>query len=410
MVWGADISPPSLWLDRPEPPLEVETAVVGGGLVGLSTAWWLGRAGRRPVVFEAGALAGRASGRNAGTLVTGTAVPVTRAEDEHARAAALALWHASRENRELLRRELLDPGRIDCDFLPEGSWIATVHREQAEELEASAELLRAEGFELEWRDAAAVREASGSPILAGAIHQPRDGGLDPVRLCRGIAADGGFEVRTGFRVHKVEPAAGGRVRLVSEAGAVVAERAVFALNAYAPRLLPALAGVVRPVRGQMLATGPGERFLAGVWRLNEGFEYARQLADGAFLVGGKRSVAVDVEIGYLETPTATVQGALERFLEEAFPRLAGRPVRHRWAGTLGFTDDRLPAVGPVPELPGAFYAAGFSGHGMALGFAAGRHLAGLAWDRAEHEDFPPGRPRTDSIGAAVEEAVAEGRR
>ncbi len=396
MPWTADIAPPSLWLDRPEPPLEVETAVVGGGFVGLSAAWWLARAGRRAVVLEAGALAGRASGRNSGALLGGTHRPLAGAADERSRAASLALWHAARENRELLRGELLDAGRIDCGFLAEGSWIAALHRGQEEELRASFDLLRAEGFDLEWRDAAAVREASGSPIVLGAIHQPRDGGLDPVKLCRGLARDGGsrkagFEVRTGFRVRTVEPA-GERVRLVSEAGAVLAERAIFALNAYAPRLLPPVARLVRPVRGQMLATGPGERFLRGVWSLDGGFEYARQLADGTFLLGGKRTVAVDVEIGYLETPTATVQGALDRFLEDTFPRLAGRPVRHRWAGTMAFTEDGLPAVGAVPGLPGAVYAAGFCGHGISLGFAAGRHLARSAWGEADAGDFPAGRP------------------
>jgi glycine/D-amino acid oxidase-like deaminating enzyme len=413
--WTADIAPPSLWLDRPEPPLEVETAVVGGGFVGLSAAWWLARAGRRAVVLEAGALAGRASGRNSGALLTGAHRPLAGAGDERARAASLALWHAARESRELLRRELLDPGRVDCGFLAEGSWIAALHRGQEEELRASFDLLRAEGFDVEWRDAAAAREASGSPLVVGAIHQPRDGGLDPVKLCRGLAADGGsreggsrdggsrdggFEVRTGFRVRAVEPA-GERVRLVSEAGAVLAERTIFALNAYAPRLLPPVARLVRPVRGQMLATGPGERFLRGVWSLDGGFEYARQLADGTFLLGGKRSAAVDVEIGYLETPTATVQGALDRFLDDTFPRLAGRPVRHRWAGTLAFTEDGLPAVGVVPGLPGAFYAAGFCGHGMSLGFAAGRHLARAAWGEADAGDFPAGRPRAAEAPAAA---------
>lgn len=395
MSWTADISPPSLWLHRPEPPLEVECVVVGGGFVGLSAAWWLARQGRRALLLEAGALAGRASGRNSGALLTGSHRLLAGAAgggDERRRAASLALWAASRENRELLRRELLDPGRIDCDFLPEGSWIAALEGGQEEELSTTFEVLRAEGFDLEWRGAAAAREASGSPRVGGAIHQARDGGVDPVKLCRGLAADGGFEVRTGFRVREVEPA-GERVRLVSEAGAVLAERAVFALNAYAPRLLPPIARLVRPVRGQMLATGPGERFLSGIWSLDGGFEYARQLADGTLLLGGKRTVAVDVEIGYLETPTATVQGALDRFVDDTFPRLAGRPVRHRWAGTMAFTEDGLPAVGEVPGLPCAVYAAGFSGHGMSLGFAAGRHLARSAWGEADPGDFPAGRPR-----------------
>lgn len=403
MTWTADISSPALWSRRLQSPIEVECAVIGGGYVGLSAAWWLARAGRRPVVLEAGALAGRASGRNSGSLFTGThrLLAGAGAGDQRARTAALAVWHASRESRELLRAELLDSGRIECDFLPEGSWIAALQPGQEEELAASFELLRGEGFELEWRDTAAAREASGSPLVGGAIHQPRDGGVDPVKLCRGLAADGGFEVRTGFRVREVEPA-GERIRLTSEGGTVVAERAIFALNAYTPRLLPQLARVVRPVRGQMLATGPGERFLSGVWSLDGGFQYARQLADGTFVLGGKRTVAADVEVGYLETPTATVQGALDRFLDDTFPRLTGRPILHRWAGTLAFTADNLPAVGELAGMPGAIYAAGFSGHGMALGFAAGRHLARSAWGEAEAGEFPPGRPRpAEPVAAAA---------
>jgi glycine/D-amino acid oxidase-like deaminating enzyme len=60
---------------------------------------------------------------------------------------------------------------------------------------------------------------------------------------------------------------------------------------------------------------------------------------------------------------------------------------------MAFTADNLPAVGAVPGLPGAVFAAGFSGHGMALGFAAGRHLACSAWGEADPGEFPAGRPR-----------------
>lgn len=383
-------TPPSLWLSRPGAPQEVETAVIGGGIVGLSTAWWLARSGHRPVVLEAGALAGRASGRNAGFMLTGTAEPLARLDGDRRR-AALALWHASLENRELLRRELLEPGRVECGFLPEGSWIAAVGSKQEEELALTVELLRGDGVTgVEWRDAAAVHRASGSPHLGGAIHQPRDGGLDPVRLCRGIAATGGFETRTGFRVTGLEQR-GERVLVASEAGHLLAERVVLALNAYAPRLLPELAAEVQPVRGQMLATEPGERRLTGVWYLNDGFEYARQLADGTFVLGGRRSVAVDVEVGYLQTPTATVQGALDLFLAEAFPYVAGRAVRHRWAGTMAFTAEGVPRIGTPAEVPGAVYAAGFCGHGMSLGFLAGRHLARRVWDEdGDGEVFLPG--------------------
>lgn len=365
-------------------------AVVGGGFVGLAAAWWLARAGRRPMVLEAEGLAGRASGRNAGFLLTGSGVPLARRPPGPARERELALWHRSRENRDLLRAELLAPGRADCEVLAEGSWIAALGDGDggggggAAELEESAELLRQEGFDLEWRDARAARAAAGSPRLAGAIHQPGDLGLDPVRLCRELARLGGFEVRTGFRVRGIE-SAGDRIRLASDAGEVIAERVVLALNAYAPALVPHLAAAVRPVRGQMLATEPGPRSLAGVWFIDDGFEYLRQLADGTVLVGGGRQVAREEEVGYLESPTATVQGALEGFLRSTFPAFSGRRVRHRWAGTMAFTDDALPRLGVVPHRPGASYAAGFSGHGLSLGFVAGRWLA----RHAAGEEPPP---------------------
>jgi gamma-glutamylputrescine oxidase len=271
---------------------------------------------------------------------------------------------------------------VDCDFTPEGSWTAAVadKPEQEAALRESAEILAGLGFDLEWREAVEVRRVSGCDRLGGAIFQPRDAGLHSVKLCRGIARlieGAGGEVRTGFPVRALEPA-GDRVLLISDAGQVIAERVVLTVNAYAPALLPHLAGEVRPVRGQILATAPAPRDLPGVWYVNDGFEYLRQLPDGTFLLGGCRWCAVEAEVGYLETPTAKVQGELESFVRDYFPRFAKLPIVHRWAGTMAFTPDGLPRTGDVPGIPGASYFAGFNGHGMSLGFVTGRQLAARA--------------------------------
>lgn len=392
---SSSVSPPSLWLSRPNAPEEVDVLVVGAGIVGLSTAYWLARSGRRPprlIVLEADGVASHASGRNAGFLMTGTAEPFTVLEHAMGEASTRRLWELSSENRELLRGELLDTGRIDCEFTPEGSWIAALADlpEQERELRESGEKLAALGFLLEWREAAEVRRASGSDRLGGALFQPRDGGLDPARLCRGIARlvrEAGGEVRTGVRVRGLEPD-GERVRVVTDSGHLRAGAVVLALNAYAPALIPHLSGEVRPVRGQMLATIPGPRDLPGVWYVNDGYEYLRQLPDGTLVLGGCRWAARETEVGYQEAPTGVVQGALERFLREAFPRFADRPVAHRWAGTMAFTADGLPRVGDVPGVPGAIYAAGFNGHGMSLGFATGRYLARRAVGEETGRLFP----------------------
>lgn len=409
--------PRSLWLDRPGAPAEVDVAVVGGGIVGLSTAWWLARlapAGFRLLVLEADHLAARASGRNAGFLLTGTPEPFTELAAEIGREAALGMWHRSRENRELVRAELLDGGRVDADFLPEGSWLASLASNPGQEaaLEESCTVLREEGFDdLEWRSAAEVQKASGSERLGGAIFQARDGGLDPVRLCRGLAADcadasPGFELHTGARVHALGPAVDGRVLLSTTAGEVHADQVLVAVNARAGELLPHLASEVRPVRGQMLATEAGERPLTGVWYINDGHEYLRQLADGRVVLGGARQTAAAEEVGHVESPTAGVQGALETFLANAFPHLAGRRVTQRWAGTMAFTPDGLPRLGEVPGVSGARYAVGFNGHGMSLGFVTGRHLARQLLGEAVGELLPPSSSAANTASDSSADAPA----
>ncbi len=367
--------------------------MVGGGVVGLSTAYWLAAMGHRPLLLEAGHLAGRASGRNAGFLITGSPEPYRRLEAQIGPAAARAFWELSRENRELVRGELIDSGRVECDFQAGGSWLAVVGGDGGggeAELRASGERLAALGFEVEWREGAEVERVAASPRVRAALHQPRDGGLDPVLLCRGLARLSGAEVRTGSRVHALEPK-GGRTEIVADGGRVVAERVVVALNAYASGLVPSLAREIRPVRAQMVALAPGKPAMRGVWYLNQGFEYLRQLADGTVLAGGCRETALAREVGFLEAPTATVQGALERFLHEVYPVFGERPIVRRWAGTMAFTPDGLPRIGEVPGLPGALYAAGFNGHGLSLGFATGRYLARRALGETDRPLLPPAR-------------------
>ncbi|MCB1034276.1 MAG: FAD-binding oxidoreductase [Acidobacteria bacterium] len=387
--------PPSLWLRRRPLRRRVPFAVVGGGLVGLSTAYWLKKAGKEVLLLEAEHVGGRASGRNAGFLLTGSAEPFQRLAKQIGRERALAFWHKTAENRELLRRELLDRGPgarggIDCDFLPEGSWIAAVDdRAKVEELQESGQELRSEGLDLAWVEGAALAEASGSRRLGGAIYQPRDGGLHPVKLTQGMVEAGGIEVLTGSRVRELDATAGGGVRMACDAGDVEADRALLALNAYIPSLIPQLAADVRPIRGQMFATEPLPRTLKGVWYIDDGFQYLRQLGDGTLVLGGCRNVAFEEEVGYSEQPSRRVQEALEAFLHEFFPGFSGGAVAHRWAGTMGFSDDGLPLIGPVPHLPGALYAAGLTGHGLSLSFVLGRYLARRLTGETEEPFLPP---------------------
>ena len=174
---------------------------------------------------------------------------------------------------------------------------------------------------------------------------------------------------------------GGRVRLALEGGGeVVAGRAMLAVNAWLPRLVATLAEKVRPVRAQMLATAPLPVRLSVPVYSHAGYFYLRQRTDGRVLLGGARHLHRDAEVGYADATTDALQQSLGAYLAEHFPAFADAPVERRWSGTMGFSPDGLPRLGAVPGVPGAWWAAGFTGHGMGyalrFGELAARTLTG----------------------------------
>ena len=172
-----------------------------------------------------------------------------------------------------------------------------------------------------------------------------------------------------------------------------------ATNAFAPRLVPSLAPYVRPVRAQMLATAPMRpRWLSTPVYSHDGHYYLRQLPEGNLLLGGARHLHAEAEVGYGDAATEAVQRDLHAYLATHFPQAEGLAVQRRWSGTMGFSPDGLPSVGPVPDLPGAFFAAGFTGHGLAYAFRVGRMLAEFAHGLADPGDadlFDPARLRRE---------------
>jgi glycine/D-amino acid oxidase-like deaminating enzyme len=105
-----------------------------------------------------------------------------------------------------------------------------------------------------------------------------------------------------------------------------------------------------------------------------GWDYAQQLPDGRIAFGGCRDVGGDTERTTDTTPTAPVQGALDRRLHEVTGD--GPSVTHRWAATVGYTADGLPVLEQVQ--PRVWAAGGYSGTGNLLGAVCGRAAARLA--------------------------------
>lgn len=351
----------SLWLDgvsRSYPPLDgdvtADVAVVGAGVAGVATAYFLASAGAKVVVLEARGVAEAASGRNAGFLLAGVAENFVAAAHRYGEQRALRIWHFTKHTQALVRALVAEHG-IDCELRWNGSDQIPGDDAEWREIEGSARRLSSEGVAV-----------SVDPAARIAMY-PDDGELHPVRWVRGLAA---AAVSKGARIHeatRVDALAPGELRTAT--GIVRAAAVVLCTNAYTAHLTTSR---VRPVRGQMLATAPTAQVFARPAYANRGYQYWRQTRDGRVLVGGWRDTAVDEEIGEEERTTDVIQKKLEAFLRE---RRITAAITHRWAGTMGFSHDALPYIGAI--APGQFVCGGFTGHGMAFGPASAELVATL---------------------------------
>ena len=98
---------------------------------------------------------------------------------------------------------------------------------------------------------------------------------------------------------------------------------------------------------------------------------------GALFFGGMRRQSPTHEVGIEDHDTLepNVSKGLRQFLQEAFGLPQKIRIDYEWTGIMAYTPDENPLVGPLPNRPGEYIAAGYTGHGMSLGFWVGKALA-----------------------------------
>jgi gamma-glutamylputrescine oxidase len=365
------------WLDEPTNKIdagsqgEVDVAIIGAGITGVSCALALARGGLRVRVHDGRGIAEGASGRNGGFALRGGAARYDVARETYGAEAAKRLWQ--RTEAALDRLEAVAGNA----FRRTGSLRLAADDEEREEIRLEYEALHEDGFAAEWRDELPHLR----PEFSGAIFHPPDGSLQPGRFVRQLAERAAAE-GVAFGEHE-------RVASLDE---LDAEQIVIATDGSGRGLLPELDDALWPARGQVVTTEPlSERLFECPHYARHGFDYWQQLTDGRIVLGGFRDFSIMTEMTDEETTTEPIQGALDAFLVEILGYMPA--VTHRWAGIFGLTQDLLPLVGRVPGHDGTWMAAGYSGHGNVLGFMCGELVASamLGEDDPLLELFSPAR-------------------
>ncbi len=348
-----------------------DVVVIGAGITGASISYWLGNK-CKTVLLESETIASKASGRNAGFLLTGTSDYYNKAIERYGHRKAKAVWKLTQQNHALLEKHIAK-NNIECEYKRSGSYLVGASKNEMDDINESVALLKRDGFNYKIIGQRDTNKLLSSNNFYGAAFNAYDGEINPVKFVRAlvkIAVNEGTQVFENTPVVKIEKR-NNVFKIKTKHGVVIADYVVLATNAYTPLVYPYFRNMIKPVRGQVLVTKPCRKLFNGVFYANYGYEYWRQLRDGRILIGGFREIDPVRETGYRMITTKKIQNKLECLLHKLSIKSI---VTYRWSGIMGFTKDQLPLVGSVPNAKNFLISVGYSGHGLGFSFIAGKMI------------------------------------
>ena len=424
-------------------PDAADVAVIGAGVIGTSTAWFLAKQGLKVALLEKGRVAGEQSSRNWGWV---------RQQGRDRQELPIMM-----ESNRIWRRLAEETGERDLTFTGAGcAYLAENERDLAR-FEEWRDIAREHQLDTRILSAHEVRETvpGVEGRWVGGILTPSDGRAEPFVAVPALARAAhrlGVSITESCAVRTVETA-DGRVRGVhTERGPVRAERVVLAGGAWST-YFAANAGLDLPqllVRSTVARTRPApdyglpnvvvpgltlRRRMDGGYSVSSGdiaehYVCARSFKDFAKFLRLMRQSARDLRLkpkppaGYPGAwgskrrwsadevtpfermrvlnppPSKEVHRRLTERMPKRVPWLHEVGIAEIWAGMIDVTPDAVPYICEVPGRTGLFVGTGMSGHGFGIGPGIGRVLAdlvlgrptGFDLSRFSFERFTDGRP------------------
>ncbi|MFA7341116.1 MAG: FAD-binding oxidoreductase [Candidatus Obscuribacterales bacterium] len=382
-----------VWLDNrtqqgdlSKPAIKADIAIIGGGVVGAACAYLASRRNLKVVVLEAGTVASGASGRNGGFVLRGIHTHYNSCVAQYGREISRYVYGLGERNQALIK-DFVETNNVDIDYDPSGSHLLACSLEELEELSRSCQLMHQDGFKVDL-----IGQDPLDRGFYGALFNSCDFGINPVKFVRALLSISGAQVLEQESVRLIESSGAG-ITVTASSQSVICDRVIVATNAYSPGFDSFFLDKIQPARGQMLATAPlKKKILNSLCYANYGWEYFRQLPDRRLVVGGCRQSFLEEETGYADLVTKPVQTALEHYLKDHFPELAGIAIEYRWSGPMAFTHDGLPLVGALPHLPSVHFAVGCNGHGLGYSMTLAERVLAVALDNEPPGYFDVARP------------------
>ncbi len=346
-----------------------DVAVVGAGIIGCATAYYLASRGLSVAVFDKNYITAGSTGRCPG------GIRQQWATEDHVRLAMKSVEIFKNLDQEL---------GVDTEYKQGGYLIIAKTEEEVKQFQKNIVMQRSNGLPVEWLEPGEINEIvpeldiEGIGAL-GAAWNPTDGYANPFKVTYGYARAAerlGAEIFTFTPVKRVRVVEGQVTGVETERGFVKAEWVVNAAGAWS-RQVAETAGVElpnRPYRHEILATEPIKPFLGPMVICFHDNVYFRQSARGSILGGWGDP---HEKPGYNFESSLRFLVKMTKLLATYIPRLKGVRVVRQWAGLYDVTPDAKQITGPVKGVEGFIQANGFSGHGFMMGPITSKLVAQL---------------------------------
>ena len=357
-------------------PERVDVVVVGGGVMGTSTAFHLAESGISVALFEANELASGSTSKAAG------GVRANFSDELNIALGARSL--------DLFSRFLERPG-YEIDLHRPGYLFALTKSEDVTRFEESTGLQRSLGVES--RMLSAQEAVKISPLLSeegvlACSFTPNDGHCTPESVVLGYAQAArklGATVKTGVRVTGIDHS-GGEINAVStSAGRVETQAVINCAGAWSPEIakMVGLDLPVTPYRRELAITEPlGESFADLPKEFPMTIDYSTSLywhREGKGILMGFSDSTNPPGFELKRDPQFAEKLGL--LAEKRAPRLLDLGIQSGWSGLYEVTPDHNAILGEYTSISRFFYATGFSGHGFLQGPAIGEILRDLYLER-----------------------------
>lgn len=329
---------------------DIDTLVIGGGVVGMSIAYGLSKAGERVLVLDEGDDAFRAARGNFG-LVWVQGKGEERPDYARWSMASVLRWSS-------FAQELTAANGIDLELQQIGGLQFFLDEDELRAYVRKLENLRAAvgDYPFEVLDPVALKQLSPhiGPELVGAVYGPRDGHVSPLRLLRSLVQRfhtlGGM-LRNGVRCEQIVHRAD-RFHVQAGGQEYVAGKLVLAAG-LGNRTLGPMVGLHAPVapnRGQVLVTERMQPFL----RHPSG--HVRQTGEGVVQIGDSKE-----DVGFDDRTSIDQLAHIANRARKYFPLLDEANVVRTWGALRVMTPDGFPIYEESRQCPGAFLVTCHSG-------------------------------------------------